>query len=97
MPVPVGVFCLGLCPQICHQVEFINCDSLPTLVLPGVRLGCGEKTLKKTLKVTEGDGRRPSCRHHREPFISPRPQLARPAVNNSDVCSKAGLKLAKLV
>lgn len=92
MPVPVGVFCLGLSPQTCHQVEFINWDLPPTLLLPGVRLGpgwdkeekTGEKTGERTTMWLEGDGRRPSgvsgsaCRHHRERFISLRPQLRLP-------------------
>ena len=41
MPVPAGVFCLGLSPQTCHQVEFINCDLSRALLLSRVKTSQG--------------------------------------------------------
>ena len=91
MPVPAGVFCLGLSPQTCHQVEFINCDLSRALLLSRVKTCPGQKTGEETIKWLEGDGTRPSgVSHssspgtfHLSPVTAPPYQSA---LNNSDGC-----------
>ena len=54
MPVPVGVFCLGLSPQTCHQVEFINRDLTRALLVSRVREGMLEERRRGDCQVVGG-------------------------------------------
>ena len=105
MPVPAGVFCLGLSPQTCHQVEFINCDLSRALLLSRVRTSQGwvrDRRLERRLSSGRREMERARLvshtRHHRERFISLPSQLHLTSrLSIIQMVALAGLKLDKLV